>query len=192
MFALVVLGLTVVTALHCDLENSGCAHSSAKNGYYAGVLDDPATGRPAADRHLGVWTASRGDYAVHINTDAHGRYCLVWASESVVPAASFPRRRASVGPHRDDVPLLSHLGWRPLNGRLPPTGCQKSNLAVLWDRYSGFASSGVWRTLLVLSLAALAFVIAGRVPLGPARHIISSIGVLVGLAATCLAITVIA
>jgi len=83
--------------------------------------------------------------------------------------------------------LQSHLGWQPLDGRPPPAGCQTSNLGVPWDRYRGFADSGVGKALLLLSLAALALLLAGRL----GGRLVASIGVLASLAATCLAIVLI-
>jgi hypothetical protein len=193
VLAAAVLGLTAAKDFECSLENTGCAHSNAKNGYYAGVLDNPFTRRPVANRRLGVYVASRDDYAVHINTDSRGRYCIIWAFESIAPDARLPRRHVSFGPHSIDVALLSHLGWQPLDGRPPPRGCQTSNVGVPWDRYDGLIGNSVGLLLALLSLSALGFLLASRIEFKTVRtrQIIASIGVLTSLAAACLALSLI-
>lgn len=70
----------------CGWDTSYCAQSRLKNGYYAGVLRDEVTGNIIRSRRVQLDLSSREDSAVGMTTDALGRYCIVWADETLLTA----------------------------------------------------------------------------------------------------------
>jgi hypothetical protein len=136
----------------CGLENTYCATSQLKNGYYAGEVRDPVSGQPVANRRLPIWFESRRDYRATINTDASAHYCIVWADEHSYPAVKLtPNLDANL-----------HDDWRPLGGQPPPQGCQTSNATIPWDRAEDLGSAWQWKLLVAVPLLALALLLCGR------------------------------
>jgi hypothetical protein len=77
-------------------------------------------------------------------TDARGRYCIVWAKETITPSAV-------VG----DGGPIGLRRWRPLRGAAAPPGCQETAAGIPWDRAENLRSSWQFLTLLLLPALAL-------------------------------------
>jgi hypothetical protein len=123
----------VAGALACGWDTSYCAQSRDKNGVYRGVL---------VDRHARTVTGTAFSVAFEsrrsarprdvsgFSTDAQGRFCIVWAQESITP---FLHVDGSVTSIRDP--------WQPLNGANPPPGCQAGDQGIPWNRADDLTSS---------------------------------------------------
>jgi hypothetical protein len=140
--AVLVLNLIAGQAA-CKLENTNCAASHLKNGYFAGVIIDPQTQTPIANQHLAMYFESRRDYGVTLSTDTTGHYCIVWAND--------PLPRVKVG---NNYNVILRDPWRPLDGQPPPPGCSATNADIPWNRAVDLRSN--WRYKLLLWLPGLA------------------------------------
>jgi hypothetical protein len=153
---LLALAHLTFVGLSCTGDTSECAHSIDKDGFYAGSLRYP-DGRPYRSAEFELAFATRDDRPhVPFETDAEGRYCVVWANERVYPSASTPSGEELLGNRGS-----SSLGpWEELNGRDPPPGCHESNEGVPWNRADDAEQTWQSRLLTFLPLASIAVLLA--------------------------------
>lgn len=127
----------VAGAVACSYDNSYCAYSSDKEGFYSGPVWGRG-GRPLLNREVPLHFASRQDLApVKLSTDAAGRMCFFWARERVSPQRG--------------------LRWHSLARRRPPSGCRSLDVGVPWNRAVDVRSA--WQYLSVLTLTGAAIVL---------------------------------
>lgn len=117
----------------CGMDTSYCAQSRDKNGVYRGVFVD-GQGRTLTDTAFSVAFESRRGARPRdvsgFSTDAHGRYCIIWAQERITPSAHVGGSEWSI---RDP--------WQPLNGASPPPGCQAGDQGIPWNRADDLTTS---------------------------------------------------
>lgn len=144
----------VATQLTCAWDTSYCAASVEKNGVYEGTLT--LDGHPYRSAEFEVaFTSRRGLPPVAFRTDARGRYCIRWASEAVVPFASTPGGESLAG-QMEGTATVGLEGWRDLEGREPPPGCEEGDAGIPWNRARDATSTWQYWLLIVLPLAAIA------------------------------------
>lgn len=132
----------VAVGLSCD-DSSRCARGTAKDGTYQGTLIDPSTKRPRANVIAPLYFPSIDKVAGRLRTDGAGRYCVVWAKESVYPTAR-------LGPTDESL----RVAWQPLAGADPPVGCQTFAAEIPWNRALG--ADGRYESRIVYLLVGLA------------------------------------
>lgn len=149
---------SLATSFSCAWDTSNCAHSSEKDGVYEGTLRT-LDGDPYRSSEFDVGFGSRpiGD-KITFRTDARGRFCIVWSAERVVPSATTPSGYPLVGRDGENIPGLG--GFRDLEGRDPPPDCQESDEGIPWNRSDDADSTWQYWLLLLLPLAAIAFLVA--------------------------------
>jgi hypothetical protein len=151
----------VATGLTCAWDTSYCAASVDKNGVYEGTL--LFGNRPYRSSEFEVAFTSRRDRPkVSFRTDERGHFCVRWASESIVPYASTPDGESLTS--RDDGSVVNGLsGWRDLEGREPPPGCEAGDAGIPWNRAEDATSTWQYWLLIVLPLAAIACLVLSLV-----------------------------
>lgn len=145
------------TELSCAWDTSYCASSTEKHGVYEGVLQS-LDGSPYRSAEFTVAFESReGLPPVSFRTDAGGRYCIQWASESIVPSA----RTGSGEPLANRGGEFTGLReWRDLEGGVPPPGCEEGDEGIPWNRAENADSTWQYWLLMVLSLATLLLLVS--------------------------------
>jgi hypothetical protein len=176
----VLLAHWTIAGLACASDTSDCAKSRGKNGVYTGVLRDDH-GRPLRNRSFSVAFASRRglDPVSGFHTDAKGRYCIVWASERIVPFVSVDD--GSSAPRGIDG------DWRPLAGARPPAGCEAGDAGIPWPRADDATTSWQFRTVPAVVAVAVGLLLVALLR-GGAR--VRRTGLALTLAGTLLAIAV--
>ncbi len=153
--ALVLFVHWAASAFACGWDTSYCANSRDKNGLYTGVLVD-RQGRRLTETSFSVLFESRRDADPRdvdgFSTDARGRYCIVWAQESVTPFARVDGYETSI-----DVP------WEPLNGDDAPPGCQAGDNGIPWNRADDLKTSAQFIALPALAGPAMILLLVGLV-----------------------------
>lgn len=155
----------VATGLACAWDTSYCAHSVDRSGVYEGTLRT-LDGEIHRSAPFAVSFESRRDLsAVSFKTDERGRFCIVWARESIYPLAYTPAGEHLSGRSGGEGAIPGITEWRDLEGRDPPAGCQEADEGIPWNRAEDATSTWQYLLLVLLPAAAallLALALVGR------------------------------
>lgn len=168
MLVIAVLALGahwIGTGLTCAWDTSNCVSSTEKNGVYEGTLST-LDGDPYRSSDFEVEFESREREPVAFRTDERGRFCIRWTNEDSVPLVTTPggeplsARDEATG---DGLLIPGLSGWRNLEGRDPPPGCEESDEGIPWNRAEDAESSWQYRLLVLLPLGAIAALAAALI-----------------------------
>jgi hypothetical protein len=173
LMAVVLLLLNYSRAYDACGDSSGCVTSTEKDTVWRGLLIDGRTGRPLPNRPFDVRFASRRQDPVTFRSDGAGRFCVVWACETIAAAVDPPLMVESGARGRSILFGPEHrLGGRPSP---PPPNCERTDEGIPWHRSTDLRDRWQWTAIQLSAPLAIVLLLLGA--FSRAVHLVS-LGVL--------------